>query len=284
VVNQTTLVPAYFTKDYSASLPFLAAHYAVNDNINVYAQASEGFLAPTVSAFYVFNPADAQIKPQKTTNLQTGVVFKSGRFTGDFDLYQVRATNFPITQTLATGETYYTNGGTAQYRGVEAEGSYSITNGLSAYASGALMNSKFTAGANRGLRVGEAPSYTAATGFIFDNGMFFGSLLQKFTGDYYGSAGQTRNSATASASLNKVAPYNTTDLVIGVRSKSLGDLGLGFGKSVEAKLGISNIFDHKNTTEVGGSPSTLVASDPKNGLTYQFLSGRLIYGVVTVGF
>ncbi len=281
IVNQTTLSSINYSTTYSNTLPFLAARYKVTPEMTVYAQASKGVLAPSVSAYYVFDPALNNIQAQTTTNLQAGVVYKSGRFTADADVYQVRASNFPVNNTLATGEVIYANGGTAQYRGVEAEGSYSIINGLSAYASGALMNARYTAGANKGLRLGDAPDFTAAGGAIYDDGMIFGSLLQKFTGGYYGSNGQNAASATTNAGLNLVKAYNTTDFVIGIRSSIVHDLGIG--KNAEVKLGIYNIFDHKNTSEIAGSPSGLTSIN-NTTLTYSFLPGRMIFGSLSYGF
>jgi len=281
LVNQTTLQTLVYSHTYSANLPYLAARYKVTEDTTVYAQASQGMLAPTVSAYYVFNPAAGGIKPQQTTNYQAGVVYKTGRITADADIYQVRATNFPITNTLPTGQVIYTNGGTAQYRGVEAEGSYSIINGLSAYASTALMSAKYTEGTFKGQRVGDAPDYTLAGGAIYDDGMFFGSLLQKFTGEAYGSSGQKAASATTNNGLNLVKSYNTTDFVIGIRSTALHDLGIG--RNVEAKLGIYNIFDHRNTTEISGDPTGLTNIN-NTTLAYSFLPGRMIYGSISVGF
>lgn len=281
LVNQTTLAPVNYTGTYTTSLPFLAVNYKVTPEVSVYAQASQGFLAPTVSAFYVFSPSQTSIEPQSTTNYQAGAVYKSGCLTMDADVYQIRATNFPVTNTLSTGETTYTNGGTAVYRGLEAEGTYSIINGLSAYASGAAISAKYTSGAFENQRVGDAPDYTLVGGAIYDDGMFFGSLLQKFTGAAYGSSGQKVASAATNASLNYVKSYNTTDLIIGVRSSALHDFGIG--NNVKIRFGIYNIFDHRNTTEIAGDPTGLTSIN-NTKLTYSFLPGRTIFGSVGIAF
>jgi iron complex outermembrane receptor protein len=284
IINQTTLSPLYYSATYTSSMPFLAARYKLTPELTVYAQASKGFLAPTVSAYYVFDPQIAGIQPQTTVNYQAGTVYKSNRITADFDIYQVTADNFPITNTLSTGETIYQNGGTARYRGIEGEGSYSITNGLSVYASAALIQAKYISGAFNDKRVGDAPDYTAAGGFIYDDGMFFGSLLQKFTGGYYGSNGQKAPAAGTNTSLNYVEPYNTTDLVVGVRSEGLKQwLNVSLPKSAELKLGIYNIFDHQNITEIAGSPVGLTSIN-NTTLAYSFLPGRTIFGGLKVNF
>lgn len=280
LVNQTTLQPVNYTGSYTANLPFLAARYKLTEETTVYAQASQGFLAPTVSAFYVFNPSQTHIAPQSTTNYQAGAVYKSGRITFDADIYQVTATNFPVTTQLSTGETTYQNGGTAQYRGLEAEGSYSIMNGLSVYGSAAAISARYIGGAKAGQRVGSAPDYTAVIGGIYDDGMFFGSLLQKFTGAAYGSFGQVSN-ATTNANLNYVKSFNTTDLIVGIRSSALHDFGIG--TNVKVRMGIYNIFDHRNTTEVAGDPTGLTSAN-NTKLTYAFLPGRTVFGSVGIEF
>jgi iron complex outermembrane recepter protein len=155
--------------------------------------------------------------------------------------------------------------------------------GLSVYASGALMDSKFIQGQFSGLRVGDAPDYTAAAGVIYDDGMIFGSLLQKFTGGYYGSSGQKAGSSTTLQSLNYINGYNTTDLVIGVRSSAFRDWGINYGRSVTAKFGIYNIFDKQNIGEIGGDPTGLTSIN-NTKLTYQFLPGRTIFGSIGIEF
>ena len=283
-INQTTLQPLYYTANYTASLPFLAVRYKVNDEMTVYAQASKGFLAPTVSAFYVFNPANGGIAPQTTTNLQAGAVYKSNAFTASFDIYQITANNFPVTSTVVggpnNGDTLYQNAGTARYRGAELEGTYAFGNGLAAYASGALIEAKFIKGPNTGLIVGGAPRYTLAGGLIYDDGMFFGSLLNKVTGDSYGAGGQIVSTAAANGTLNKIAAFSTTDFVAGIRSSYFKQMGLG--EKAEFKIGVSNIFDHRSLTDVGGTPGGLTPVTA--GLTYAFQPGRTIYAQLKVDF
>ncbi len=283
VVNQTTLTPIAYKNTYTANLPFLAARYKLNDEVTVYAQASKGFLAPTVSAYYVTDPSLNKIEPQSTTNYQVGAVYKTQDITLAANIYRVTATNFPIT-TVTNGLTTYENGGTARYQGIEAEGTYALFNGLAAYASGALMSAKYTTGAYSGLRVGNAPSHTFATGLIYDDQTYFASLLQKFTGDYYGSGGQ-KASTIPVPGLNKVSGYNTTDFVAGVRSNVLKKIGLG--ERAEFKLGVSNIFNHRNITDIGGDPTTVTAAtaySTSTKMSYSFMPGRTIYGSVKIDF
>jgi len=265
----------------------------------VYGQASRGFLAPTVSAYYVMNPATSHIDPQTTTNYQLGSVYKSGDFTGDIDVYQITANNFPVTYTDTTGATTYTNGGTARYRGVEAEGTYKIIQGLAFYASAARIDARFLEGVFSGLRVGGAPSYTAAGGFIYDDGQFFGSLLHKVTGDAYGSSGnqsywygQPGNFLLTNPQVNHIPAYHTTDLVLGARGNWFEQWGVH--NKVEIKFGITNLFDNHGLTDIGGNPVGYlnpsvgtaggVATTAGAPFTYTSQAGRYVFGGTKVSF
>ena len=279
IVNQTTLLPMNYKHTYTANLPFFTARYKVTPEMTIYAQASKGFLAPTVSAYYVVDPTQNSIAPQDTTNYQAGVVYKSGAMTLAADVYRVTATNFPITTTVL-GQTVYQNGGTARYQGLEVEGTYAIVNGFAAYASGALINAKYVQGQFTGLRVGAAPSYTLAGGLIYDDQTYFASLLHKVTGDAYGSNGQ-KDPTVVGATLNKIPSYNTTDFTAGIRTDVLKRAG--FGERAEFKVGVSNIFDHRNITDISGDPTGL-ASINNTTLSYAFMPGRTFYGSVKIDF
>jgi iron complex outermembrane receptor protein len=165
---------------------------------------------------------------------------------------------------------------------VEAEATYAFGNGLSVYGSGALIGAKYIAGPNKDMRVGDAPTYTAAIGTIWDNGKFFGSLMQKFVGDLYGSGNQTASTSTVNGQLNHIPGYNTTDLVFGIRGSAFSEKA--YMRNVEIKAGILNAFDHRNITEIAGTPSTLTAAQSGNALTYAFLPGQMSFVSVKVGF
>lgn len=288
LVEQTTLQPLTAGKTYSDAMPFLSGTYHVNKEMSVYAQASQGYLVPPVEAFYQFVPGNSNVQAQRTTNYQIGTVYKSEKFAGDVDLYQITATNFGFTTTPTSGpqqgESIYTDAGTARYRGLEAEGTYQIVHGLGVYGSGALMQAKYIASTlgYTGMRVGDAPSYTATVGLIYDDGQIFGSFLTRFIGDYYGSSGQSATTATTNGSLNHVGAYNTSDFVIGYRTTAAHDMW-GIGQVLRVKLGVYNILDHRNITEIAGSTSG-VTSINNTALTYSFLPGVTIAGGVGIDF
>jgi iron complex outermembrane recepter protein len=285
-VNQTTLAVMSYSHTYTSNLPYLTVRYKIDDNWSVFGQASQGFLAPTVSAYYVFDPASNNIQAQQTTNYQIGAVYKSGDITADVALYHIRATNFPIVTTLNTGLQIYQNGGTAQYQGAEFEGTWAFghnigMNGFALTGSAGLSNAKYVQGQFTGMAVGNAPNYTVAGGLIYDDNTFFGSLLEKVTGSQYGSNGQKAWSATTNAGLNSIPAYTSTDFVAGYRYKLPENVV--FGKSVEIKLGVQNIFDHRAITDISGDPTGLTSIN-NTTLNYTFQSGRYVYGAVKYSF
>ena len=288
-VNQTTLQPADFQKTYTANLPFLATNYRLTDNWSIYGQASKGFLAPTVSAYYVYDSAfnSNTIAPQSTTNYQLGTVYKTEDLTVSADVYRITATNFPVVQNFTNGAQIYTNAGTAQYQGLELEGTYKVINNFAAYASGALISAKYVEGANKGLRVGDAPSYTLAGGLIYDDQTYFASAIHRVYGSYYGSTGQVvadASTPTADVLLNKVSSWNSTDIVAGVRTDVLKKMG--FGEKAQLKIGVNNLFNHRDITEIAGSPAKITdaAWATQTTLTYLFQAGRTYYVSAKIDF
>jgi iron complex outermembrane receptor protein len=286
-VNQTTLQPADFQKTYTASLPFLSTNYRLTDNWSIYGQASKGFLAPTVSAYYVYDSAfnNNTMAPQSTTNYQFGTVYKTEDLTVSADVYRITATNFPLVTTV-NGLSTYTNNGTAQYQGFELEGTYKVINNFAAYGSGSLISAKYVEGASKGLKVGEAPSYTMAGGLIYDDQTYFASVIHRVYGSYYGSSGQVLADAsvpTANVSLNKVDGWSSTDIVAGIRTDVLKKAG--FGEKAQLKVGVGNLFNHRDITGISGSPAKVTdANWAASSLSYSFQAGRTFYVSAKVDF
>jgi iron complex outermembrane receptor protein len=312
VVNNTSLAPLDYSHTYTGNLPFFNVRYRLDDNWSVYGQASKGFLVPSVSAYYVLNPAAENIQAQQTTNYQIGAVYKSADITADVDVFQIRSNNFPILTNFTTGPNagsqLYVNGGTAQYRGLETQGTWAFgrkigLEGLAATGALGLLDAHYTQGQFTGLQVGDAPHFTLAGGLVYDDSTFFGSLLQKVTGAQFGQNGEKgwdpliNGVATPNNNnLNRIPAYTTTDIVLGYRYKLAEGFAYGYGKSIEFKVGMQNVFDHRSVTEISGDPSTgssITANKAvtgqslqqgDTGLTYSFQSGRYIYGAVKYSF
>jgi outer membrane receptor for ferrienterochelin and colicin len=192
-----------------------------------------------------------------------------------------------LTTTSSTGLVTYANNGTAQYQGLEVEGTYKVINNFAAYASGALISAKYLDGASKGLRVGDAPSYTLAGGLIYDDQTYFASAIHRIYGDYYGSTGQVVGDAsvpTANVSLNKVSGWNSTDVVAGIRTDVLKKMG--FGEKAQLKIGVNNILNHRDITEISGSPAKVTDANwaTQTTLGYTFQAGRTYYVSAKIDF
>ena len=288
-VNQTTLAMSDYAKTYDASLPFLTARYRLDTNTSVYAQASEGMLAPNESAYYVFNTQANQVQPERTENYQTGIVYKSGRITADGDLYLIDAQHFASQTTDSTGATYYRDNGGAHYKGVEAEVTYVLVKGWALYVNGTYNSGRFDSGndangnPHAGNAIGGTPRYTAVGGFVYDDERYFGSLLCKVTGDSWGTQGsdQVANPATGTAyTTNHVPAYEETDLVVGYRLPTV-NFG-GTPGSLEFKLGVNDLLDSRVVTDIQGVPTTNSAATA--GLQYEFQAARTIYAGIKARF
>ena len=273
-VNQTTLAPISFDHTYTAGLPFITVRYRVNPETSVYVQASQGFLAPPVAAYYVFDPNSNTVQPQRTNNYQIGAVYKSGKLTADADLYMINASHFSSSSNTTTGATFFKDGGDATYKGIEAELSYSLINGFSLYASGSLSSARYDA---TGLAIGGAPSFTAAGGVIYDDGHLFGSVLTKVIGNSWGSSG---NDQVTGITITRVPTYSSTDAVLGYRTDAIKQLGIG--QMLEFKAGVNNIFNSRAVTDIGGTPASNIPSTAN--LTYQFQPARTFFAGLKVDF
>ena len=287
--NQTTLQPANFTKTYDATLPFLSVSAKLTPEWTVYGQASKGFLAPPVAAYYVYNFDANDIRPETTTNLQTGVVYKTRDFSVGADVYKISSKDASSTVTDNNGTQYLISNQNVLRQGVEFQGTYALgnkinLNGLGVFASAALMQATITNGANNGLAYQNTPNYTYAGGPVFDNGTFFGSFLYKAVGAQYGGAGQLASSAAANAALNKVGSYSSSDAVAGVRVDA--KKWFGFGEKAEIKFGVQNIFDNHSIVDIGGTPGAkqLSDADPASKLSYTSQAGRFMYMGAKVNF
>ena len=55
------------------------------------------------------------------------------------------------------------------------------------------------------------------------------------------------------------------------------------GHNPQVKLGIYNLFDHRNTTEISGDPTGLTSTNTTT-LAYSLRPGRMVFGSISVGF
>jgi iron complex outermembrane receptor protein len=251
-INQTrNLLPAYYTEVYGKTLPLALANYRIAQHWSAYAQYASGLLTPPLAFFQEDNPQLNRVKPQTTTNYQLGTVYKTNRFNADFAGYFIRSHNLPVvipnpaTNPAPNGTnspndtiTYVARG--AYYYGLEAQGTYYLGAGLSAFAN-ASRNYGTYEGSKR--RIDSLAQMTAGYGFVYDHKGFFASLMAKYSGRY------TTYTATPASPDLPLAP-GTLSIVQG--GYTLHDLALGYGaklqrggfiKSYKARLQINNLFD-----------------------------------------
>lgn len=311
-INQTTLTPLYYSHTYRSGLPFLTVRYRATPEIAVYGQASRGFKVPDVAAYYVTNPDSNNVSAQTTTNFQLGAVYKDENLTADIDVYQITSNNYTYTLTNTDGSQNLINGGTARQRGFEVEATYRLASAANAlmgksggndllrhvlnytaiYGNGTISDSRFLQGQFSGLYMPSAPRYTWVAGLIYDDGTYFGSIIQKQVGDQWGTGGQqawfsywniskSNPLGATNANLNYISPYASTDLSVGVRTDWFRPYGVV--NKVEFRCGVSDLFDNRAITSIGSNPTGLYTLN-NTKLTYSFQAGRLFFGGVTLNF
>ena len=236
-VYQNTLQPLSYDRTWTRSLPSLDAHYKLMDNWSLYAQWSKGFLAPNLNVLYTTNPAQsATLNPEATTNVQAGTTWTSHALTLSADAYYINFSN--LIQHFSTGEgvTVFYNEGGVRYRGVEAEGTYVLGAGFSAYGNIAWASAHLTAD---DTWVPDTPEQMATLGLFYKQGPLQGSVIDKYVGARYGNSGDTI----------RQGGYSTTEAAINYTFLQ----SMGIVKSAKLGFAIQNIFNNSSLYFWGGT-------------------------------
>ena len=221
---------------YSSPLYFLTANYKITPYWSAYAQFATGFVVPSLSTLYVTGTNVQHLKPQTTTNYQTGIVYARGDFTADADVYYIQAQNLQVACVVpgTPPEAAFCNDGNGHYDGVEGEAAYSFNFGLTLFANGSynqaiqnatVANAALGIAASKGGTLPNAPLWTDAFGGIYNNGPWQGTVTYKQSGQFISTAGP------------KFGGFDTVD----------ASLGYDFGK-VMVKLQGFNLMDRRSTT------------------------------------
>ena len=246
-VNQTAGRQALSaTRSDAKLLPSLSAHYTITKDWTAYAQFAEGIQALTeAQSFYVDNAnlSAINVTPQRSTNYQLGTVFKQDRFNADIDVYYVDFKNYVYSGPAdSSGDpTYYGVARGAYYDGIEAQATYYLGNGISAYGNGSINDAKFKGSK---LKVPTVPKNTAALGFVYDNKSgFFGSFTEKYVGSWvvYDTISNPDITGAGASRLANSQSYWIGDLSLGYGQK----VNAGFIRSFKVRLQVGNIFDRK---------------------------------------
>jgi iron complex outermembrane receptor protein len=213
-------------------------------------------LMPNISSYYTSTANSTSIDPQRSTNYQWGVIYKSDALVFDADIYYINFDNKIATVPGTSGNNalYYNQGGVV-YKGAEAELTYSFENGISTYGNYSLNRA---VSSTSGQTIAGVPDYTGALGLLYKHSLWTASLIDKMVGGSYALEGAYKMDA-----------YSSLDLNVGYTFKNLG---LG-AKNLKASLGIYNLMNNQDilsvapkNTATGATYGTPNASDT---FTYQ---------------
>lgn len=282
-INGASVIgPIKGREDFNSPLYFMTANYKLTHYLSVYGQYATSFLIPQLSELQVPGVSLQNLKPETTTNYQTGVVFSRGPATMDADLYLVKAANTnvacnipdPVTGTL---EAASCNAGTVNYSGFEGEGAYLFPIGLTLFVNGSINNARQAANPATGIAGNPAqelagvPNFTAALGALYHRGPWQASMTYKAVGGEYVTGAEI--TPTNPGGQLQVPSYSTVN----------GDVAYTFFGHYQLKLQVFNLFDHRTLTNYvpSGAETALYQS---NGGFYTYQSGREIDGTVSVKF
>lgn len=245
-VNQTSGRQALIaSRSDSKVMPSLSAHYTIAKDWTAYAQWAQGIMALSEgNAFYVdkANLGAINIKPQLSTNYQIGTVFKQDRFNADIDAYYVDFKNYAYNGPAdSNGDPlYYGVARGAYYQGVEAEATYLLGSGVSAYVNGSINDAVFKGSK---LHVPTVPHTTAAVGFVFDQAGFFSSFTEKYVGSWTVYDNITNPDIAGAGAMRSARSdsFWIGDLSVGYSQK----LNAGFIRSFKVRFQVGNIFNQK---------------------------------------
>lgn len=250
LVNQTTRLPQKASVDYRSTLPFLTVNQKLFDNLSVYGQYAKGFQIPDLKSFYIADPTKNSADPQLSTNFQLGIVGKQRSLTWDVDVYRIEFKNKYVANGLTGAAAAFVNIGGATYRGVEAQATYEIIDGLAIYANGSVNNALAN---DTGKQIAGAPKMTAAMGVIYSSGPLAASILAKRTGSIY----QQDFDSTKPANYDyyRTREYDNLDLGASYTFTGLGS----FAKKLKVQFNVFNALDSGRATSV--SPGKVRAGD-----------------------
>ena len=204
-VNQGTEAPDFTNNTYTNWEPHLSVNYAITSSWSAYAQLAKGIAYPIVTdeenvpadpkdvaaGASPYNPAN--LKEEQTINYQAGTVYKHERLNADADAYLIDINNIVSSVADPNDSTnllfFQTKG--AWVSGLEAEATFYIGAGLSAYANGSLNRATFkTANGAPSFNVaalgafgaGYIPNSTGAIGLVYNHSGWFGSVADKYVG------------------------------------------------------------------------------------------------------
>ena len=257
--------PLYYNQTWSQTLPYLSANYRIANSWSAYAQLAEGFLGPNLHDFYVADPTKNSVKPEQTVNYQVGTVFKTEHLNADLDAYYIDFSHYEYTgPNDANGDPlYYGSARGAYYSGVEAELTYALGGGVSAYANGSIADATFKGSK---LDVPTVPKETAALGLLYEHDGLFGSFTEKYVGSWVVYDNLTNPDVAGGGAARRADSdsYWIGDIAVGYSLK----LHNNFFRSVKVRFQVGNLFNQKVQVldSIDSDPANAYASDKFNVL------------------
>jgi iron complex outermembrane receptor protein len=290
-VNQGTEKPDFTNNTYTNVEPHLSANYLITPEWSAYVQLAKGIAYPIVTdeenvpndptdiakTGTSYNPAN--LKEETTINYQVGTVYKKDRFNADADVYLIDINNLVssvVDPNDPTNTLFFQSKG-AWVSGVEAEATFYLGGGLSAYANGSMNRATYKTNGAPEFNVASlgafgangVPNSTAAVGVIYNHAGWFASLSDKYVGPYamYSSAltnpdlglyGQTTTGQAGGPHVAVATAENggfwLLDVAVGYALKLPPETHL---HSVKLKLQLDNAFnrDVQVLNSVGATPA-----------------------------
>ena len=253
--------------DYHQWQPAFDANYKLLSNWAIYAQFAQGSQVPPSS---VFDVAGAQVgvlpSPTKSTTYQTGTVYKSGRFTFDFDAFHTGFDQAYSSFTGSDGMTFYYNAGSSTSKGIEAESTVILGGGLSLYVNGTEGQAKYN---TTNQLYANAPGNTETAGLSFQRSAWDIGLFDKRVSNMWNANG-------ANTQAIRIDPFEITNLYLNYTFK-----GESRFANTKLRLTFNNLFDQHYIT--GVTPFSTKSNAPNPGDLLQKLAGRSVAMSVTFG-
>jgi iron complex outermembrane receptor protein len=254
--------------NYHAWQPAVDVNYKLRNNWSVYSQFARGSQTPPSSVFDVTG-AQVAVLPNITTSMtyQAGTVYKTSRFTFDFDAYHIGFDNAYSSYTGTDGFTYYYATGPSTTKGIEAESTVFLGGGVSLYLNGTEGEAKYD---KTHFFIANAPGNTETVGLSFQQKAWDLGLFNKRISNQWNDNGSLNQAV-------RIDPFQITNLYLNYTIKSENS------RFAETKLRLTfnNLFDQHYI--VGVTPATSGPFVPAPGDLLAKLAGRSVAMSVTFG-
>lgn len=245
------------TDDESYIAPTVGINYKFTNNLAAWFAFGQNIKFPDIGAFYgavAQNAVPTQlptIKPEHVNDFEAGARYEAGGLYLEADLYREDFTNTFISQfNNTTGTSNIINGGTSRYEGFEIQArdtfrftSYgSVTPFLNYSYNHAQYTSSFS-DSTSGLTVLPGEPIANVPVDLVQFGVDWNYEGFDLTARGRRIGGQfIINSMTGGTTGDKNPAYFIADIGV-VKTFSLHSLGVGFGKSVQIALNVTNLFN-----------------------------------------